>query len=469
MKKVLYVKFIIAYVILGILGFFTVSTLGSQLIEDRLIEQTSESLYQSAYSISSSHAAKYFSKANSLNDLYDNLTAVGTYQDSVIWIIDSGGRVIVGTDQALNEADPPVIDNFDPAAFGPKYYELSNFYKQFPDKKLSVMVPIVSGMSTKGYVAVFYPAQEIYTLRESILLRVYIVYGVIFVLSLMILFLFTFSVYVPLRKITEGATEYATGNLKYNIDVKTSDEMGYLASTLNYMSDELDKSNDYQRSFIANVSHDFRSPLTSIKGYADAISDGTIPSEMYPKYLGIISSETERLEKLTRGMLELNNMDSRRKGLEISDFDINAVIKNTAAVFEGTCRKKKISIELVLVSSTLFVSADMGKIQQVLYNLLDNAIKFSDKNSTISIETTLRHQKVFVSVKDSGVGIPKEKLNKIWDRFYKIDSSRGKDRKGTGLGLAIVKEIVNAHNQNINVISTEGVGTEFIFSLELAK
>ncbi|MDD3338763.1 MAG: HAMP domain-containing sensor histidine kinase [Lachnospiraceae bacterium] len=469
MKKVLYVKFIIAYVILGVLGFFTVSTLGSRLIEDRLIEQTSESLYQSAYSISSSHAAKYFSKANSLNDLYDNLTTVGTYQDSVIWIIDSGGRVIVGTDQTLNETDPPVIDNFDPAAFGPKYYELSNFYKQFQDKKLSVMVPIVSGMTTKGYVAVFYPAQEIYTLRESILLRVYIVYGVIFVLSLMILFLFTVSVYVPLRKITEGATEYASGNLKHNIDVKTSDEMGYLASTLNYMSDELDKSNDYQRSFIANVSHDFRSPLTSIKGYADAISDGTIPPEMYPRYLGIISSETERLEKLTRGMLELNNMDSRKKGLEISDFDINAVIKNTTAVFEGTCRKKKISIELVLVSSTLFVSADMGKIQQVLYNLLDNAIKFSDKNSTITIETTLRHQKVFVSVKDSGVGIPKEKLNKIWDRFYKIDSSRGKDRKGTGLGLAIVKEIVNAHNQNINVISTEGVGTEFIFSLELAK
>ena len=111
----------------------------------------------------------------------------------------------------------------------------------------------------------------------------------------------------------------------------------------------------------------------------------------------------------------------------------------------------------------------MEQIQQVLYNLLDNAIKFSNDDSSIQIETTVKSGKVFVSVKDHGTGIPKESLNKIWDRFYKIDTSRGKDRKGTGLGLSIVKEIINAHNQNIDVISTEGVGTEFIFTLEKSK
>ena len=111
----------------------------------------------------------------------------------------------------------------------------------------------------------------------------------------------------------------------------------------------------------------------------------------------------------------------------------------------------------------------MEQIQQVLYNLIDNAIKFSSTSSTITIETTLKNERIFVSVKDKGCGISKENLPKIWDRFYKIDSSRGKDRKGTGLGLAIVKEIINSHHQNINVISTEGVGTEFIFTLERAK
>ena len=121
--------------------------------------------------------------------------------------------------------------------------------------------------------------------------------------------------------------------------------------------------------------------------------------------------------------------------LDLTSFDINAVIKDTAASFEGTCTKKRISISLILASRTLYVCADMGKIQQVLYNLIDNAIKFSNNDSTITVETTEKHGKVFVSVKDTGCGIPKASITKIWERFYKLDASRGKDRKGTGLGL----------------------------------
>ena len=155
--------------------------------------------------------------------------------------------------------------------------------------------------------------------------------------------------------------------------------------------------------------------------------------------------------------------------MNFRNFDINKVIKNTIATFEGTCRSKTISLELILTGEQLNAYADMEQIQQVLYNLIDNAIKFSPVNSTITIETTLKNERIFVSVKDKGCGISKENLPKIWDRFYKIDSSRGRDRKGTGLGLAIVKEIINSHHQNINVISTQGVGTEFIFTLERAK
>ena len=123
----------------------------------------------------------------------------------------------------------------------------------------------------------------------------------------------------------------------------------------------------------------------------------------------------------------------------------------------------------VLTGKELFVRGDMTKIQQVLYNLIDNAIKFSNSNSSIKIETSIKNEKVFISVKDSGIGIPKDSLKKIWERFYKTDVSRGKDKRGSGLGLSIVKEIIQAHNENINVISTEGVGTEFIFTLPLSK
>ena len=222
---------------------------------------------------------------------------------------------------------------------------------------------------------------------------------------------------------------------------------------------------DYQKKFVANVSHDFRSPLTSIKGYVEAMADGTIPPELHEKYLNIILFETERLTDLTHDLLTLNEFDTKNLLLNKKAFDIHEVIKQVAASFEGVCTQKKISIELIFATKRLHVMADQRKIEQVLYNLLDNAIKFSDTNSIITIETTERGEKVYTSVKDNGIGIPRNALNKIWERFYKTDLSRGKDKKGTGLGLSIVKEIIQAHGENINVVSTEGVGTEFIFSL----
>ena len=152
-----------------------------------------------------------------------------------------------------------------------------------------------------------------------------------------------------------------------------------------------------------------------------------------------------------------------------TDFDINKTIKNTVATFEGVCKNKHISFNLVLLGEQLLVSADKGKIEQVLYNLIDNAIKFSKPDSVIKLETSEKNETIFVSVKDSGIGIPKDSLKLIFDRFYKTDISRGKDKKGTGLGLSIVKEIINAHHENINVISTVDVGTEFIFTLPKSK
>ena len=244
------------------------------------------------------------------------------------------------------------------------------------------------------------------------------------------------------------------GNLDYNIPVTTNDEMGYLADTLNLYVRRLNKSENISISSLQMSRVIFRSHDLD-RRFVEAIMDGTIPPEMQDRYLKIVVDETERLEKLTQSLLTLDKLDSKGRPLHMKDFDINRTIKNTVATFEAICRKKMITIELHLESETLMVHADMEQIQQVLYNLIDNAIKFSSDNSIIKAETSERHGTVFVSVKDSGVGIPKEKQHKIWDRFYKIDSSRGKDRKGTGLGLSIVREIIAAHNQNINVISTE--------------
>ena len=380
-------------------------------------------------------------------------------------MVNRQGIIVVDSEQ--NKRAGTAIEGFDPTATGNKSYCTGTYYGLFPYDVLSVSAPITGNYNTYGYVLVHLPMSVIWEMSNSNLNVVYITAAILFILSLIILLVFTKTVYFPLQKITEGANEYAAGNLEYRIDLNTRDEMGYLAGTLNYMSGELNKLEEYQRNFIANVSHDFRSPLTSIKGYLEAIIDGTIPPEMYEKYLTRVISETERLTKLTQGMLTLNSLDSKGY-LSRSSFDINRVIKDTAASFEGTCEKKNINFELTFSDSMQMVYADLGKIQQVLYNLIDNAIKFSHQDSTIYIQTRIKNEKIFVSVKDTGIGIPKDSVQKVFDRFYKSDLSRGKDKKGTGLGLAIVKEIIQAHGENIDVVSTEGVGSEFIFSLPLA-
>ena len=151
--------------------------------------------------------------------------------------------------------------------------------------------------------------------------------------------------------------------------------------------------------------------------------------------------------------------------LHMTDGDINDAARKVSASFEQICRNKGILIRLILSGEILYVHADEDKIQQVLYNLVDNAIKFSANQSVIEIETTEKGGKVFVSVKDNGIGIPKEDQNQIWERFYKTDLSRGKDKKGTGLGLSIVREIIRAHGENISLVSTQGVGSKFTFTL----
>ena len=462
----LYYKLLIGYLIFGLLGFITIATISSEMTYHHLVERESEVLYDEATMIADRCSKAYEGKTINLDSAYPQIEAVSAYLQSDIWILNHEGTIVADSSDSRTGI---AIDDFDPTAQGNRLYSIGQYYNLFDSKVLSVSAPITGNMKTYGYIVIHMPIQNIEAEQNGFLNIIYITSIILFFLSLVVLLVFTKVVYFPLKKITVAANEYAAGNLAHNIPITTHDEIGYLASTLNYMSSELNEMEQYQHNFIANVSHDFRSPLTSIKGYVEAMADGTIPPEMQGKYLNIILFETERLTDLTRDLLTLNEFDTKDLLLDKTDFDIHEVIRNTAASFEGTCTAKKISIELLLATRTLYVHADRHKIQQVLYNLLDNAIKFSNPESTITIETTPRGDKVYTSVKDYGIGIPKSSINKIWERFYKSDLSRGKDKKGTGLGLSIVKEIIQAHNENINVISTEGVGTEFIFSLPLTK
>ena len=468
MRKTLYLKFLLAYFIFGFFGFIIVATFVNSMTLEQLKREKADALYKEATLIANTYASDLYNNETSLDTVKKQLDALDTYLSASLWIINPSGRMVLDSNAPLDIENETVISDFDPTVTGGSYYTIGNFFGSFTEEQLSVFAPITSGYKVRGYVVIHYPMKNITASCNSLLNISYLMLVILFLLSLIILIFFTEMVYLPLRKITEATEQYAAGNMHYEFQVDSEDEIGYLAASLNYMASEIAKSEDNQKKFVANVSHDFRSPLTSIKGYLEAMLDGTIPPEAYEKYLNIVLNETERLSKLTGSLLALNNLNTKGMILEKSIFDINSVIRNTAATFEGICKQKTIAIELILTGDELYVNADVGKIQQVLYNLFDNAIKFSHHNSIIKIETTEKHNKIFISVKDSGIGIPKDELKLIWDRFYKSDLSRGKDKKGTGLGLSITKEIINAHDEHINVISTEGVGTEFIFSLPVA-
>ncbi|MDE6642036.1 MAG: GHKL domain-containing protein [Acetatifactor sp.] len=468
MKKTLYLKFVLAYLIFGIFSFMMVTVFVPNITKERLVREKAKILYSEAMMISDTYAAGLYSNETDLETVKTQLDFLSVYLDSSIRIINPSGRLVLDTNEPLNVEEVMMIENFDPTATSTSYYMINDFFGSFESEMLSVLAPITSSYMVKGYVAIHCDMNDIQASCNSMLNISYITLVILLLLSLIILIFFTEMVYIPLRKITYAAEQYAAGNMHYEFQVESDDEIGYLAACMNYMASQIAGAEDDQKKFVANVSHDFRSPLTSIRGYLEAMLDGTIPPETHEKYLNIVLNETERLTKLTNSLLTLNNLNTKGMLLERTDFNINPVIRSTAASFEGTCLKKNIAIELILTGDEMFVNADVEKIQQVLYNLIDNAIKFSHHDSVIKVETSLKKNKLFVSVRDTGIGIPKDDLKQIWDRFYKSDLSRGRDKKGTGLGLSIVKEIISCHGEHINVISTEGVGSEFIFSLQLS-
>lgn len=464
MRHKLTLKFLCGYLIFGIFGFLIVALVSSSLTYRYLVKSHARQLYDEAYYLASYYRKAYQDSSGlDWQGLTDRADAVSAYFRCYIWIILQNGEVLFDSTGAHTGAR---IDEFDPTDTKNEIYTIGDFYGTFEEQALSVAAPIAGNFSTYGHVVLFLPMEQVLTTRDEILNIVYATSSIIFLCSFLFLAMFQRMVGRPLAAITKAAKEYAIGNLDYQVTLATQDEMGYLADTLTYMASELSDMEETQRKFISNISHDFRSPLTSIKGYLEAMIDGTIPPELYDKYMRIVISETERLTRLTSSTLALQSLESGGTILDLEDFDINHVIKETALAFEGPCNQKHLLLDLTFSDEAMYVYADQVKIQQVLYNLIDNAIKFSRENTTIWLETYDQSGKVFVSVKDTGVGIPRNSLNKIWSRFYKADNSRGKDKKGTGLGLAICKEILTAHNQTIDVISTEGIGSEFIFTLK---
>lgn len=454
-------KLALTYIFTLAVLIFGWSVYGTHFFENKLKVQTQTDFYNALAGISDNYIKGYYNNMLVNADLQTEIKIISKYLNARILTARDDGTMLFDTDQTylfnLNTYDTDILS---------ETYCYDVTLPGYIDQPfMSVSYPITYNMKMRGYLVMIKYTEDIRRSADELNSSYWpFVAGMAALISAIFLMLY-FQFVQPLKRLVRVAKEYSNRNYSYTCDINTGDEYTELYSALRCIGDDFHNLEKQQHKFISNVSHDFRSPLTSIKGYTEAMIDGTIPPEMCEKYLKIIMFETERLTKLTSNLLDLSRIDSKGTILDITPFDINATIKQTVACFEGVCTEKQITVKLFFEEPKTFVLADLSKIQQVLYNLIDNAIKFSYNDSTLVISSKIKGDKIFVSVKDSGIGIPKDSLNKIWDRFYKTDQSRGKDKKGTGLGLSIVKEIINTHGENITATSTLDVGTEFSFSL----
>jgi len=465
MKGNLIRKLVVFYLLIACVLFILVNTMLADAVEKKITEQQEQTMYSQAGIILSGYVERYYGGKLSISKLMENLQPIANISEVRILILAPWGKVVGDTAPVsdvqieLEEIAPGFLDG--------TFHRNVHYQDLTSEPMMAVVLPLTHQYMVKGYVCMMVTTDSV---NQKVSDKIYEMNGwylaMMVVLAVVFVGIGCFMV-IPLRKTIAAAKAYVAGNYEKKLVIHSDGEFKALADVIGYMGDTMYRFNEYQREIIANVSHDFRSPLTSIKGYAEAMKDGTIPPEQQEKYLDVVLFEVERLTKLTSNLLILNTMDRKGMILQLSEFDINEVIKNLARTFEGQCKKKRLTIQLLFSDKEIFVNGDRDKIAQVLYNLVDNAIKFSQIDAAIQITVEEKGRKAMISVKDTGVGIPKEDLAKVWDRFYKSDSSRGKDKKGTGLGLSIAKEIMTAHKENISVISTEGVGTEFIFTLPL--
>lgn len=284
----------------------------------------------------------------------------------------------------------------------------------------------------------------------------------------MFMFLFSKNITVPLKKINNTLKEFAKGNFDKRVKYNKDNELGELATNINQMADAVNSLEEMRHNFVSDISHELRTPMTSISGFLEGILDGTIPENEKDKYLSIALSESKRLSKLVNDLLNLSRIEDQVKKLNLEAFDLDELSKLVLIKFEDQITSKNINVEFELEGDEFIVIADRDKIIQVLTNLFHNAVKFTPYDGKISINLKKNNRKCFFSVSNTGYGIEPDKLNFIWERLYKGDVSRSTDKTGVGIGLYIVKKIIDAHDETITVSSKLNVDTTFTFTVALA-
>ncbi|MCL1964321.1 MAG: cell wall metabolism sensor histidine kinase WalK [Firmicutes bacterium] len=329
----------------------------------------------------------------------------------------------------------------------------------------TVGVPYTENERVMGAVFVFTSEQSVEASFQDILSGVSSAMLVALALASILILAVCQWITRPLRAMAQAAERFAHGDFRQRVWTGSRDEVGLLAKSFNSMAADLGRLEETRREFVANVSHELRSPLTSMQGFINGILDGTVPEMEREKYLGIVLDETKRLGKLIATLLDLSHIENGQTPLVRSSFNINEMIARVLIRQEARINGQNMRVRVEFAEEVAMVNADADRIEQVMINLIDNAVKYTGEGGVITLSTAREKDAVRVAVKDSGPGVSEEDLPRIFDRFYMADKART-NGGGTGLGLAIVKSILEQHGAKIYVFSKPGEGTRFEFTLE---
>ena len=329
----------------------------------------------------------------------------------------------------------------------------------------TVAVPWVQNDSVLGAVFIHTSAQIIEAEYKGVAFQIIWVFLLAAMVAVLCAFFYTRSIVRPLQVITNSAEAMSRGDFEQRAAVTGTDEVRQLAGAFNVMAEKLGQVEENRREFVANVSHELRSPVTSIHGFVEGMLDGTIPKEEYGQYLQIVSDETNRLKKLISDLLQLSRMDKKVDALQLTDFDLNEAIRRVLIGRMNDIEAKKVNLQLDFQQDPCMARADQDRIAQVLNNLIDNALKFINSEGCLTIRTTLVHDKVSVVVANDGAPILPEDRPHIFERFYKADKAHTVGKaSGTGLGLSICQRILEQHGESIRLLDTDK-GAAFEFTL----
>ena len=451
---------------------FTIAILMfSKFVETSSIEQESLHMRNNVTRINEISRVAFANSSTNMDIIYRTMIDNLSYNlDASVIVFDTNGRIItvsgLSKDKYINHSLNERL--YDDIIKGKEITKVGLLDKLYDGASvLTVGAPLVANGKVYAGVFISRPVPDILDAYNGLILKLIVMIGISILFSLVMFYALSKRITTPVRKINNAVNEFAKGNFDKRVEYKSDDELGELADNINRMATSLDNLERMRSSFVSDVSHELRTPMTTISGFVEGILDGTIDETERDNYLEIVLSESKRLSRLVTDLLDLSRLQNGELPLECSEFDIIDLTYQALVKFEKKLDEGEFEINMDVPEGRLAVEADKDAITQVLINLLGNAVKFTPQGGAISIRIWKHQLRAYVEIKNTGKGIETEKLQFIWDRFYKTDKSRSMDKSGFGLGLYIVKSIIDKHDQKIWAESEPDKFTSFTFSLKL--